>query len=105
MDKFIVCKKDWDLKKYGGFDSLMVVYLVLVVVKVEKGKLKKLKFVKELLGIIIMERSFFEKNLIDFLEVKGYKEVKKDLIIKLFKYSFFELENGCKWMLVSVGEL
>ena len=59
----------------------------------------------QLLGITIMERSSFEKNPIDFLEAKGYKEVKKDLIIKLPKYSLFELENGRKRMLASAGEL
>nr|QOK36256.1 dCas9-VPR [Cloning vector pMM7-6-1] len=104
-DKLIARKKDWDPKKYGGFDSPTVAYSVLVVAKVEKGKSKKLKSVKELLGITIMERSSFEKNPIDFLEAKGYKEVKKDLIIKLPKYSLFELENGRKRMLASAGEL
>nr|QOK36257.1 dxCas9-VPR [Cloning vector pMM7-9-1] len=104
-DKLIARKKDWDPKKYGGFDSPTVAYSVLVVAKVEKGKSKKLKSVKELLGITIMERSSFEKNPIDFLEAKGYKEVKKDLIIKLPKYSLFELENGRKRMLASAGVL
>ncbi|HEP1722950.1 TPA: type II CRISPR RNA-guided endonuclease Cas9 [Streptococcus pyogenes] len=104
-DKLIARKKDWDPKKYGGFDSPTVAYSVLVVAKVEKGKSKKLKSVKELLGITIMERSSFEKNPIDFLEAKGYKEVRKDLIIKLPKYSLFELENGRKRMLASAGEL
>ncbi|WP_283278932.1 type II CRISPR RNA-guided endonuclease Cas9, partial [Streptococcus dysgalactiae] len=84
--KLIPRKKGWDPKKYGGFDSPTVAYSVLVVAKVEKGKSKKLKSVKELVGITIMERSSFEKDPVDFLEAKGYKEVRKDLIIKLPKY-------------------
>ena len=103
--KLIPRKKGWDPKKYGGFDSPTVAYSVLVVAKVEKGKSKKLKSVKELVGITIMERSSFEKDPVDFLEAKGYKEVRKDLIIKLPKYSLFELENGRKRMLASAGEL
>ncbi|WP_268227890.1 Cas9 endonuclease PAM-interacting domain-containing protein [Streptococcus dysgalactiae] len=64
-----------------------------------------LKSVKELVGITIMERSSFEKDPVGFLETKGYKEVRKDLIIKLPKYSLFELENGRKRMLASAIEL
>ena len=55
-------KAYWDTKKYGGFDSPTVAYSVFVVADVEKGKAKKLKTVKELVGISIMERSFFEEN-------------------------------------------
>ncbi|QZT26407.1 type II CRISPR RNA-guided endonuclease Cas9 [Streptococcus dysgalactiae] len=104
-DKLIARKKVWDPKKYGGFDSPTVAYSVLVIAKVEKGKSKKLKSVKELVGITIMERSSFEKDPVGFLETKGYKEVRKDLIIKLPKYSLFELENGRKRMLASAIEL
>ncbi|MSU86313.1 type II CRISPR RNA-guided endonuclease Cas9 [Streptococcus dysgalactiae subsp. dysgalactiae] len=104
-DKLIARKKGWDTKKYGGFDSPTVAYSVLVIAKVEKGKSKKLKSVKELVGITIMERSSFEKDPVGFLETKGYKEVRKDLIIKLPKYSLFELENGRKRMLASAIEL
>lgn len=104
-DKLIARKKGWDTKKYGGFDSPTVAYSVLVIAKVEKGESKKLKSVKELVGITIMERSSFEKDPVGFLETKGYKEVRKDLIIKLPKYSLFELENGRKRMLASAIEL
>lgn len=41
LDKLILRKmKDiyLDFKKYGGFDSLIVVYFVLVVVDIKKGK-------------------------------------------------------------------
>ncbi|WP_159561382.1 type II CRISPR RNA-guided endonuclease Cas9 [Streptococcus halichoeri] len=104
-DKLIARKKGWNPKKYGGFDSPTVAYSVLVIAKVEKGKTKKLKPVKELVGITIMERNSFEKDPVSFLEAKGYKEVRKDLIIKLPKYSLFELENGRRRLLASATEL
>ncbi|WP_221913098.1 type II CRISPR RNA-guided endonuclease Cas9 [Streptococcus halichoeri] len=103
--KLIPRKKGWDTTKYGGFDSPTVAYSVLVIAKVEKGKTKKLKPVKELVGITIMERNSFEKDSVSFLEAKGYKEVRKDLIIKLPKYSLFELENGRRRLLASATEL
>lgn len=103
--KLIPRKKGWDTTKYGGFDSPTVAYSVLVIAKVEKGKTKKLKPVKELVGITIMERNSFEKDPVSFLEAKGYKEVRKDLIIKLPKYSLFELENGRRRLLASAIEL
>lgn len=59
----------------------------------------------EFLGIIIMERFRFEKNLLVFFELKGYLNIRVDKLIILFKYSLFELENGCCWLFVSVGEL
>src|SRR5699024_4739262 len=80
----------WDTKKYGGFDSPTVAYSVFVVADVEKGKAKKLKTVKELVGISIMERSFFEENPVEFLENKGYHNIREDKLIKLPKYSLFE---------------
>ncbi|WP_159721060.1 type II CRISPR RNA-guided endonuclease Cas9 [Streptococcus halichoeri] len=104
-DKLIARKKGWNPKKYGGFDSPTVAYSILVIAKVEKGKTKKLKPVKELVGITIMERNSFEKDPVSFLEAKGYKDVRKDLIIKLPKYSLFELENGRRRLLASATEL
>lgn len=95
----------WDTKKYGGFDSPIVAYSILVVAYIEKGKTKKLKRVKELVGITIMERAAFEKNSIAFLERKGYRNVQEENIIKLPKYSLFELENGRKRLLASAKEL
>jgi len=47
-----VAKQDC-YKKYGGFDSPIVAYSVLVMAEREKGKSKKLKPVKELVGITI----------------------------------------------------
>lgn len=98
-------KAYWDTKKYGGFDSPTVAYSVFVVADVEKGKAKKLKTVKELVGISIMERSFFEEDPISFLEKKGYHNVQEDNLIKLPKYSLFEFEGGRRRLLASASEL
>lgn len=95
----------WDTKKYGGFDSPTVAYSVLVVADVEKGKNKKLKTVKELVGVSIMERPAFEKNPVSFLEKKGYQNVQEDKLIKLPKYSLFEFEGGRRRLLASAIEL
>ncbi|MGO4970253.1 type II CRISPR RNA-guided endonuclease Cas9 [Streptococcus alactolyticus] len=95
----------WDTKKYGGFDSPTVAYSVFVVADVEKGKAKKLKTVKELVGISIMERSFFEENPVEFLENKGYHNIREDKLIKLPKYSLFEFEGGRRRLLASASEL
>lgn len=107
-DKLIARKTKenyWDTKKYGGFDSPTVAYSVLVVADIKKGKAKKLKTVKELVGISIMERPFFEKNPIMFLESKGYRNIQKDKLIKLPKYSLFEFEGGRRRLLASAVEL
>lgn len=95
----------WDPKKYGGFDSPTVAYSVSVVADVEKGKAKKLKTVKELVGISIMERSFFEEDPVKFLENKGYHNIQEDSLIKLPKYSLFEFEGGRRRLLASDREL
>lgn len=98
-------KAYWDTKKYGGFDSPTVAYSVFVVADVEKGKAKKLKTVKELVGISIIERSFFEENPVEFLENKGYHNIREDKLIKLPKYSLFEFEGGRRRLLASASEL
>ncbi|RLV44474.1 type II CRISPR RNA-guided endonuclease Cas9 [Streptococcus iniae] len=104
-DKLIARKKSWDPKKYGGFDSPIIAYSVLVVAKIAKGKTQKLKTIKELVGIKIMEQDEFEKDPIAFLEKKGYQDIQTSSIIKLPKYSLFELENGRKRLLASAKEL
>lgn len=95
----------WDTTKYGGFDSPVIAYSILLIADIEKGKGKKLKTVKTLVGITIMEKATFEKNPITFLENKGYHNVRKENILFLPKYSLFELENGCRRMLASAKEL
>lgn len=95
----------WDTKKYGGFDSPIVAYSVFVMAEREKGKSKKLKPVKELVGITIMEKESFEKNKIDFLERRGLRNIQDENIIQLPKFSLFELENGRRRLLASAKEL
>ena len=107
-DKLIPRKtKDilWDTTKYGGFDSPVIAYSILLIADIEKGKAKKLKTVKTLVGITIMEKATFEKNPITFLENKGYHNVRKENILCLPKYSLFELENGRRRLLASAKEL
>ena len=107
-DKLIPRKtKDilWDTTKYGGFDSPVIAYSILLIADIEKGKAKKLKTVKTLVGITIMEKAAFEKNPITFLENKGYHNVHKENILCLPKYSLFELENGRRRLLASAKEL
>lgn len=95
----------WGTTKYGGFDSPVIAYSILLIADIEKGKAKKLKTVKTLVGITIMEKDAFEKNPIAFLENKGYHNVRKENILCLPKYSLFELENGRRRMLASAKEL
>ena len=107
-DKLIPRKtKDilWGTTKYGGFDSPVIAYSILLIADIEKGKAKKLKTVKTLVGITIMEKADFEKNPITFLENKGYHNVRKENILCLPKYSLFELENGRRRLLASAKEL
>ena len=107
-DKLIPRKtKDilWETTKYGGFDSPVIAYSILLIADIEKGKAKKLKTVKTLVGITIMEKDAFEKNPIAFLENKGYHNVRKENILCLPKYSLFELANGRRRMLASAKEL
>ena len=94
-----------DTTKDGGFDSPVIAYSILLIADIEKGKAKKLKTVKTLVGITIMEKATFEKNPITFLENKGYHNVRKENILFLPKYSLFELENGRRRMLASAKEL
>ncbi|VTS28147.1 CRISPR-associated protein Cas9/Csn1, subtype II/NMEMI [Streptococcus pseudoporcinus] len=103
-DKLIERKKGWDPKKYGGFDSPNTAYSIFVVAKVAKGKAQKLKTVKEIVGITIMEQAEYEKDNIAFLEKKGYHDIQEKLLIKLPKYSLFELENGRRRLLASANE-
>ncbi|HBY91686.1 MAG TPA: type II CRISPR RNA-guided endonuclease Cas9 [Streptococcus sp.] len=98
-------KMIWDTKKYGGFDSPIVAYSVLVMAEREKGKSKKLKPVKELVRITIMEKESFKENTIDFLERRGLRNIQDENIILLPKFSLFELENGRRRLLASAKEL
>lgn len=91
-------KKDWDPKKYGGFDSPNTAYSIIFTH--EKGK--KRKEVKDIIGITIMDQSNFETDEIKYLEGKGF--VNPHVIFQLPKYTLFELENGRRRLLASASE-
>lgn len=89
----------WDPKKYGGFDSPVTAYTVII--RHEKGKKKKIT--KKLVGITIIQQAAFERDPLQFLEAKGYSH---PLVLgKLPKYSLVELENGRRRLVASAKEL
>ncbi|GEN56193.1 CRISPR-associated endonuclease Cas9 [Halolactibacillus alkaliphilus] len=97
-NKLIPRKKDWDPKKYGGFDSPNVAYSIIFTH--EKGKQKKV--MKDIIGITIMDQQLFEADQIKYLENKGYSNPK--INFKLAKYTVFELENNRRRLLASANE-
>lgn len=97
-EKLIARKQGWDPRKYGGFDSPTIAYVVIIIH--EKGKQRKRT--KGIVGITIMEQSAFEKNPILFLTEKGY--VNPQVMLKLPKYTCYELENGRRRLLSSSQE-
>lgn len=104
-NKLIPIKKGMSPEKYGGYARPTMAYSIIVIADVEKGKTKKLKRVKEIVGITLIEKFNFEKNPIEFLENKGYRNVKTSCIIKLAKYSLFEFNGGERRLLASALEL
>lgn len=98
-DKLIARKENWDTIKYGGFDSPVVAYSVII--SHEKGKKKKVS--NAIVGITIMDRMLFEGDEVVFLENKGY--VNPKVIVKLPKYTLYVSENGRKRMLASAKEV
>jgi CRISPR-associated endonuclease Csn1 len=94
--KLISRKNGWDPVKYGGFDSPIVAYSVAIMHK------KKEKINKAIVGITVMEQEAFEKNSIKFLEQKGF--IQPEVLLKLPKYTLYELENGRRRMLASASE-
>ena len=99
-ENLIPAKRNLDPRKYGGYAGISNSYAILVHAVIEKGKRKTLTDVIEFQGISIMEKEEFEKDEIAFLLNKGYKEIKS--ILKLPKYSLFELKNGSRRMLASI---
>jgi CRISPR-associated endonuclease Csn1 len=97
--KLIARKKGWATTKYGGFDSPISAYSV--VISYEKGKKKKKT--KGIVGITIMEQQAFEKNPIEFLVDKGYQN--PEIQLKLPKYTLYELENGRRRLLSGAKEV
>ena len=103
--KLIPIKSDLSPEKYGGYARPTIAYSVLVIADIKKGKAKKLKRIKEMVGITIQDKKKFEANPIAYLEERGYKNINPNLIIKLPKYSLFEFNDGQRRLLASSIEL
>ncbi|ORO95059.1 type II CRISPR RNA-guided endonuclease Cas9 [Streptococcus mitis] len=103
--KLIPIKSDLSPEKYGGYARPTIAYSVLVIADIEKGKAKKLKRIKEMVGITIQDKKKFEANPIAYLEERGYKNINPNLIIKLPKYSLFEFNDEQRRLLASSIEL
>lgn len=103
--KLIPIKSGLSPEKYGGYARPTIAYSVLVIAYIEKGKTKKLKRIKEMVGITIQDKKKFEANPIAYLEECGYKNINPNLIIKLPKYSLFEFNGGQRRLLASSIEL
>ena len=103
--KLIPIKSGLSPEKYGGYARPTIAYSVLVIADIEKGKTKKLKRIKEMVGITIQDKKKFEANPIAYLEERGYKNINPNLIIKLPKYSLFEFNSGQRRLLASSIEL
>lgn len=103
--KLIPIKSSLSPEKYGGYARPTIAYSVLVIADFEKGKTKKLKRIKEMIGITVQDKKIFESNPIAYLEECGYKNINPNLIIKLPKYSLFEFNAGQRRLLASSIEL
>lgn len=103
--KLIPIKSGLSPEKYGGYARPTIAYSVLVIADIEKGKAKKLKRIKEMVGITIQDKKKFEANPIAYLEEYGYKNINPNLIIKLPKYSLFKFNDGQRRLLASSIEL
>lgn len=96
--KLIRRKQQWDTKKYGGFDSPVVAYAILL--SFDKGKRKARSF--KIVGITIQDRESFEQNPTLYLSKKDYHNPKVEAVLP--KYSLFEFENGRRRMVASASE-
>ncbi|KXT76314.1 CRISPR-associated protein, Csn1 family [Streptococcus sp. DD10] len=103
--KLIPIKSGLSPEKYGGYARPTIAYSVLVIADIEKGKAKKLKRIKEMVGITIQDKKKFEANPIAYLEECGFKNINSNHIIKLPKYSLFEFDDGQRRLLASSIEL
>ncbi|MDT2756009.1 type II CRISPR RNA-guided endonuclease Cas9 [Enterococcus asini] len=97
-DNLIPRKDNWDVNKYGGFQSPVSAYGVLI--SSEKGKKRNRK--KEIIGISVMERFSFEAEPISFLQQRGYINPSVEAIFP--KYSLFEFNNGRRRIMASYKE-
>lgn len=96
-DKLLPIKKDKDPKIYGGFMNPVKAYSILI------KHMKKSKETLSIVGILILEQKEYEKNPIEFLNKKGFKD--SVILMKLPKYSLFETENGSRYRLVGDKEM
>lgn len=103
--KLIPIKSGLSPEKYGGYARPTIAYSVLVISDIEKGKAKKIKRIKEMVGITIQDKKKYEADPIAYLEEYGFKNINSNHIIKLPKYSLFEFNDGQRRLLASSIEL
>lgn len=94
----IARKSEWNTEHYGGFDSPLNAYSVLI--SYDKGKKPTRK--KEIIGISAMERAAFERDETKFVQAKGYLNPKVEMTFP--KYSLFEFEDGRRRIMSSHKE-
>lgn len=99
-ENLVPAKRNLDSKKYGGYAGISNSFAILVDGIIEKGAKKKMTRVKEFQGISIMDKELFDSDSKSYLQKLGYKEIYN--VIKLPKYSLFELPNGSRRMLASI---
>lgn len=90
-ESYIGCKKNLDVKKYGGYKSSNKAYFSIISYKNNKDITKV-----GIVGITIQEQKLIESkqlNLLKCIEQKGYKNV-KILKEKVLKYQKFTNGNG-----------
>lgn len=92
--KLIPIKRGLEVANYGGYQKPTTAYTILL-----QG------VDKELLSISVMDQRQFEANAVQFLERKGYPNIKESQIIKLPKYSLVDIGDGIKRLWASSKEV
>lgn len=91
-------KNEWDTAKYGGFDTPLFAYTVLVAHDFGRKASRK----KELIGISVMQRGTFERDPQAFLSKQGLINPQ---VIRIFpKFTLFEFADGRRRILSSYQE-
>lgn len=93
-DKLVPIKEGLDAKKYGGYQKPTTAYPILLLTKD-----------KQLIPIAVMDKKKFEKDSVNYLRNKGYKNVDNNSIVKLPKYSLVDVGDGVKRMWASAKEV
>lgn len=96
-DKLIERKRGLDISKYGGFDNPRTSFAV-AVKYIDKNKEKT-----KLIGVSILEKDDYCRNEIEFLNSKGFNNIK--YFYKLPKYTLFEFDDGKQRYIASGNEL